>query len=157
MKSLRLEVGSLGVDLRTLDGHHEQISVFVSVPAGMTSLAAALAAQLEDRSLEFLPCRVGGRTSLLRIGWIASLEIAAELPDWRSLEEVGAIAHRVDVDLVNGDRVSGTLMVEGSEEARRVSDYLNRRAGRFVLVRTESAATYVNRHAIARVGLEETE
>ena len=67
MKSLRLEVGSLEVDLRTLDGRREQISVFVSVPVGMTSEAAALAAQLEDRSLEFLPCRIGGRTSLVRI------------------------------------------------------------------------------------------
>lgn len=149
--SLKLDVSRITVDLSTLAGERRQADFFVPVSEGMTSPSARLAHQLNDPQIEFLPCRIGDQTVLLRIDSITSVEIGPQIAELTELEEVGTISHGVELQLANGEKLDGALLVEGSEYACRVSDHLNRGAGRFLLLRTDDAVIYVNRAAVTSV------
>lgn len=153
--SLKLEVDRLAVLLASLAGDKRRTTFFVPVPDSVTSPFSCLTAQLDDPAIEFLPCRIDERTSLIRCDWIAYVEVESDRVDWVALEQAGGISTAIELDLVTGERLAGHLMMEGPEYARRVSDYLNRSTIRFVLLRTSAAAFYVNRRAVARVHLHE--
>ncbi len=154
--NLKLEVDRIVVEVVTLAGDRKRTTFFLPVPDRVTSPSTSLAAQLNDTAVGFLPCRIAEHTSLIRVEWIAYVELDPNQIDWSALDQAGAIAKAVEFELVTGERISGNLMVEGSEYAQRVSDYLNRAPKRFVLLSTDSAAIYVNQQAVARVRLEES-
>jgi hypothetical protein len=153
--SLKLEVDRLSVELATLAGEKRRAAFFFPVPDSATSPLSCLVAQLNDAGVDFLPCRVTDRTELIRAEWIAYITVADDQVDWTRLDEAGAIPAAVELELVTGERVAGTLMMDGPEYARRVSDYLNRGSTRFLLLRTGGEAVYINRRALARVHLQE--
>ena len=150
-----LDVHTLPVCLIDVDGESREAAFFLHVPGTTFASSGTLGNRLNEPGVEFLPCCYGKRTVLQRLDQIATIELRKIGREILQFEEIGATEQPVDMELVNGDRIVGKLLVEGDEAHRRVSDYLNSVANRFVLVRTKEGATYVNRSAISQVHLEE--
>lgn len=111
-----------------------------------------LAERLNDSGVRFLPCEIeDGIVELVRLDWIAYVEIAGlphELPD---LDEMGAYRAPVGLDLVSGESFDGELVYLAPPSAARVSDLLNRDDPRFLTLLRRGRTLYVNRDAIFRV------
>ncbi len=149
--SLKLEVDPIVADVTLLTGQLRQTTFFVSVPDSVAPPSSQLVEQLNDSSLEFVPCQVGDTTHLLRVAAIAYVVVASSAPEFAGIEGTGALSSTVELQLVTGERLRGSLFVEGPGSSSRLSDHLNRNSERFLLLRTQGAATYVNRTAIVQV------
>ncbi len=81
------------------------------------------------------------------------MELAETAPEVERSDEVGARHTHVRLELCCGETVEGELVYEAPATTDRVSDLLNDRAPRFVLLAGDGRTLFVRRDAIDRVGL----
>ena len=110
-----------------------------------------VADRLNDPETSFLPCEIGGRTELIRLGGLSYVEIHGLAPEIERLEEIGAARSAVELALGCGETLSGELVYEAPVTTDRVSDLLNSRATRFLLLASKGRTLFVHRDAITRV------
>ena len=109
--------------------------------------------RLNDPHSRFLPCEIGGRTELIRLSSLSYVEVHGLAPEVERLDEIGAVRTRVELELDCGDSLAGELVYEAPPTTDRVSDLLNSRATRFLLLICGERTLFVRRDAVARVHL----
>jgi len=129
---------------------------------GRGELIDDIADALDDATV-FVPVRVGGAVRLFAKQAIAWIAIARRDPGARPStdfpEEPSEVItlydrqHRVELELVHGPRVHGTLLDNSPTDRPRVIDHLNR-SGRFVRVWTQHDHMLINHHQIVAVAEE---
>lgn len=150
---LHVDFGELRARVVTV--HGEKWPVTILFDSHDHSDGAPILGERLDEPIDYIPCRMGDSTCLLHLDRMAFIELADEGAEVSRLEAIGASPEKVSLNLINGIRLVGSLMIEGDASHRRVSDYLNNIARRFVLVKTMTGVKYVHRDAIARVDFEE--
>ncbi len=107
--------------------------------------------RLNAEDVAFLPCEIDGGVELLRLDWLAYVEIAGLPPELPDLEDMGAYREALNLDLVSGESFEGELVYLAPPTAARVSDVVNRPEPRFLTLLRRGRTVYLHRHAIYRV------
>ena len=151
---LRLPTKVVAVRLALVGGQPTAAEMFVAEAArrGRGHLLDDLAAQL-DAETSFIPVRWSNRVRLLgkhAIAWVAvrrdeldhppNTEAPALDPEELTLYDR---EHRVEIELVHGTKLIGTLLDSSPVDRTRVIDHLNR-AGRFVRLWTTNEHFLIN-------------
>ena len=110
-----------------------------------------VADRLNDPDTRFLPSEVDGRTELIRLSSLSYVEVHGLAPEIGRLEEIGAARTPVELELDCGISLAGELVYEAPPTTNRVSDLLNARATRFLLLATGERTLFVRRDAVSRV------
>jgi hypothetical protein len=161
---LRLPTKVVAVRLALVGGMPSAAEVFIADVArrgrGRGHLLDDLAAQLGAEA-SFMPVRWSNRVRLLgkhAIAWIAvprgdlddspSIDSSAELSE----EELTLYdrEHRVEIELVHGTKLIGTLLDSSPMDRTRVIDHLNR-AGRFLRLWTTHEHFLINTTQVVAV------
>ena len=131
---------------------------------GRSQLFDDLTAQL-DSDAAFVPVRWSGRVRLLAkqaIAWIAVRRHATgEIPSLDFSDEPSELTlydreHRVEIEIVHGTKLIGTMLDSSPADRPRLIDHLNR-SGRFLRLWTSDEHYLVNTaHVIAVTELGET-
>ena len=129
---------------------------------GRSALADDLATLLEGE-LAFVPVRAAGRISLWAkhaIQWLAlslrddsAVDAVPEPVTQAEPSEVLTLhdsKHEVEVTLLDGSTLSGSILHSAPADRPRMIDYLNR-PGQFVRLWTGTAQYLINKHHVARV------
>lgn len=107
--------------------------------------------RLNDKATEFLPAEIKGKTELVRVSWIAYIEMSAESPEIAHLEQLGARRTTVSLRLVTGEKLYGEVLYIMPPDRSRISDLLNAGDWRFLLLDVKEKVCFVHRDAIATV------
>lgn len=147
---LRLPTIAVPVKLALVGHEAEGAELFVAdVPRrGRGHLVDDLAQVLEDPA-GFLPARVGGQVRLLgkhAICWI-SIDFPEEPSEVFTLYDR---QHRVEIELIAGERLTGTILSSSPADRPRAIDHLNR-AVHFVRLCTPSDHFVINKTQIVSV------
>lgn len=113
--------------------------------------------RLNDPELDFLPIEIDGRVKLVRITSIVFVEFADTPPEVETLYHGSAQRERIRLSLRTGEKLQGELVFQAPYERRRVSDILNNRHLRFLILVDDGATYYIQRDAIDEVDLDEAE
>lgn len=151
---LRLPTKVVAVRLALVGGQPTAAEMFVAEAArrGHGHLLDDLAAQL-DAETSFIPVRWSNRVRLLGKHAIAWVAVRRDEPDHQPSTEAPALdpeeltlydrEHRVEIELVHGTKLIGTLLDSSPVDRTRVIDHLNR-AGRFVRLWATSEHFLIN-------------
>ncbi len=142
------EVAPLRAKVAVRNGDRQHV-VFFLRPMGVER--ETLDDRLNDLSTSFLPAEVDGKMEMLHLSWIHYVELDAELPEIARLDQLGAMRENVAIRLVSGEELRGEVIYILPPERRRLSDLLNSRDWRFLLLVGDGKAYYVNRDAVASV------
>ena len=134
-------------------GRSSELVFFLHTVSPHLFATETVADRLNDREIRFLPCEAEGRTELIRLSSVSYVEIHGLAPEIERLEEIGAVRRKVELDLDCGDSLAGELIYEAPPNTDRVSDLLNSRATRFLLLAIGARTLFVRRDAVARVRL----
>ena len=158
---LRLPTKVVAVRLALAGGSPVRAEVFVAdvAPRGRDHLLDDLAAQLGTET-SFIPVRWSNRVRLLgkhAIAWIAVRRRdpdeppSTEFPPEPS-EEITLYdrEHRVEIELIHGTKLIGTLLDSSPIDRTRVIDHLNR-AGRFLRLWTTNEHFLINTMQVVAV------
>lgn len=107
--------------------------------------------RLNDADTEFLPAEIDGKTEMVRLSWIAYIEIVTAAPEVQHLEELGAQRQKVALRLATGNVLIGEVLTILPPERSRISDLLNVKDWRFLLLDAGDRVCFVHRDAIATV------
>lgn len=151
--SYAIEVGRVTASIVDRRGQRFEAAVFLHTVSPHLFAAETVADRLNDPEIEFLPCEIEGRTELLRLAAICYVELAETAPEVERSDEVGAVHARVRLELCCGETLEGELIYEAPAFTDRVSDLLNDRPPRFVLLASNGRTLFVRRDAIDRVRL----
>lgn len=99
----------------------------------------------------FVPVRLDGKVVLQRLRWLVTVEFDGLLPEVEELRKVGAVSEEVELELVTGTMLKGTMIYEAPITRQRLSDHLNDSEDRFLLVVSGNKTMYVQNRAILRV------
>jgi hypothetical protein len=158
---LRLPTKVVAVRLALAGGSPVLAEVFVAdvAPRGRGHLLDDLAAQLGTET-SFIPVRWSNRVRLLgkhAIAWIAVRRGDPDDPPSTdaSIEDTEELTlydreHRVEIELIHGTKLIGTLLDSSPIDRTRVIDHLNR-AGRFVRLWTPHEHFLINTAQVAVV------
>jgi hypothetical protein len=158
---LRLPTKVVAVRLALVGGQPTAAEMFVADVArrGRADALDDLAAQLCAET-SFIPVRWSNRVRLLgkhAIAWIAVRHSdPEELPKAESSAESSEVLtlydreHRVEIELVHGTKLIGTLLDSSPIDRTRVIDHLNR-AGRFVRLWTTDEHFLINTTQVVAV------
>jgi hypothetical protein len=145
---LRLPTIAVPVRLALVGGEPVTAALFVADVARTGARLADHIAELVDDAAPFVPARVDTTVKLLAkhaIAWIA-VDRADEPEDDTLYDH----EHRVDVALVGGATLTGSLLDSAPADRPRVVDHLNR-SGAFVRLWTPSEHYLVNKAQILHV------
>ncbi len=150
---LTIQVERVAASIVDRRGRSSEVVFFLHTDSPHLYATETVADRLNDRETRFLPCEVGGRTELIRLSSVSYVEIHGLAPEIERLEEIGAVRRKVELDLDCGDSLAGELIYEAPSNTDRVSDLLNSRATRFLLLASGERTLFVRRDAVARVRL----
>lgn len=150
---LTIQVERVAASIVDNEGRASEIVFFLHTVSPHLFATETVADRLNDPATEFLPCEIGGRTELVRLGSISHVEIHGLAPEIERLQEIGAVHNDVELELECGDSLAGELLYEAPPTTDRVSDLLNSRATRFLLLASGNRTLFVRRDGIARVRL----
>lgn len=148
---LTIQVERVAASVVDRNGRSSDLVFFVHTVSPHLFAAETVADRLNDPETSFLPCEAEGHTELVRLSSLCYVEIHGLAPEIERLEEIGAARTRVELELDCGDSLAGELVYETPPTTDRVSDLLNSRATRFVLLADGDRTLFVRRDAIARV------
>jgi hypothetical protein len=156
---LRLPTIAVPVRLALVGHEADSAELFLSdVPRRDRGHLVDDLAQVLDDPAGFLPVRVGGGVRLLgkhAICWI-SIDVAAPRPSPDFPEEPSEVftlydrQHRVEIELIAGMRLTGTILSSSPADRPRVIDHLNR-AVQFVRLWTPENHFVINKTQIIGV------
>jgi len=106
---------------------------------------------LNDEEKRFLPFATGGGIEFLPVDAMVAVGFRLPAEDFLLLDEVGALRSALEIEMVTGRTLSGVLVHEAPESARRLSDVLNFARTRFVTLLAADRAYAVRLGAILRV------
>lgn len=149
--SYAIEVGRIEATVVDRNGSASPVTFFLHTVSPHQFTTETLADRLNDPATEFLPCEIDGQTELLRLSSMAYVEIPGAAPELRRLEEIGAARTPVRLVLDGGFNLEGELVYEAPATTNRVSDLLNERASRFLLLDCGDRTLFVRRDAVSRV------
>lgn len=150
---LTLQVERVEASIVDRKGRSSDVVLFLHTVSPHLFATETVADRLNDPDSRFLPAEVGGRTELLRLGSLSYVEVPGLAPEIERLDEIGAVHARVELELDCGQRLDGELIYEAPPETQRVSDLLNSRSTRFLLLASGGRTLFVHRDAVARVRL----
>ena len=150
---LTLQVERVAASIVDRQGRSSEVAFFVHTVSPHLFASETVADRLNDPETRFLPCEVAGRTELVRLSALSYVEIQGLVPEIERLEEIGAAHSDVELELDCGAALAGQLIYEAPPNTDRVSDLLNERATRFLLLASGNRTLFVRRDAIARVRL----
>lgn len=151
MASYALQMQKVPVRLVTLTGADLRGELFLHASVDQAGRLQTIGGKLEEEDARFLPLGSDGGVQLVRVNWIAYLEVVGPTPDVTELEEIGACRATVELELVNGETLSGDLRYLLPPGNNRVSDLLNSPRPAFLLLAGAGLTRYVQRDALARV------
>ena len=151
MSDLTIKVERVAASVVDRNGRSSDLVFFLHTVSPHLFATETVADRLNDPETEFLPCEVEGRTELLRLDSLSYVEIRGLAPEIERLDEIGAVHAQVELELDCGDSLAGELIYEAPPKAPRVSDLLNSRATRFLILASGDRTLFVRRNAIARV------
>jgi hypothetical protein len=135
----------------SLSGDTRELDVFLGAAHHRHYDTETLAERLNADGLEFLPVAAGEKFELLRLDYIADVQIDGVDPEVELLDKMGAARSAVTVHLSSGDTLKGDMVYVMPRERPRVSDVLNCPEQQFFLVVEPGRSHYVNRKAVVRV------
>ena len=150
---LSIQVERVAASIVDRKGRASEVVLFLHTASPHQFATETVADRLNDPDRRFLPGEVEGRTELVRLSSLSYVEIHGLAPEIQRLEEIGAARTKVELELDCGDLLAGELLYEAPLTAARVSDLLNSRAARFLLLATGGRTLFVRRDAVARVRL----
>lgn len=150
---LTLEVERVAASVVDRRGRAKELVFFLHSTSPRRFAHETVADRLNDPDTRFMPCEREGRTELIRLSSLSYVEIHGMAPELERLEEIGAVRSKVELELDCGDTLTGELLYEAPPRADRVSDLLNSRAARFLLLTTDGRTLFVRRDAVAWVRL----
>lgn len=129
----------------------EREGVFFLRTGGVPSRVESLTDLLDDEEKRFLPFETGGAIEFLPVDAIAAVGFRLPAEQAMLIDEVGAVRSPLEIELVSGRAISGVLVHEAPQAARRLSDVLNFVRTRFVVLLGDDRAWAVRVGAILRV------
>ncbi len=150
---LAIQVERVAASIVDCKGRSSDLVFFLHTVSPHLFATETVADRLNDPETSFLPCEVEGRTELVRLSSLSYVEIHGLAPEVERLQEIGAARTRVELELDCGDSLAGELVYEAPSTTDRVSDLLNSRATRFLLLASGDRTLFVRREAVARVHL----
>lgn len=132
-------------------GDTRDVDVFLGAAHHRQYDTETLGERLNEEGLQFLPVATGEKFELLRLDYIADVQLDGVDPELEHLEGLGASRSAVTVHLSTGDTLRGDLVYVTPRERPRVSDVLNNREQQFFLLVEPGRSHYVNRKAVVRV------
>lgn len=148
---LTLQVERVAASVVDRKGRSSDLVLFLHTVSPHQFATETVADRLNDPQAQFLPCEVADRTELVRLSSLSYVEIHGLPPEMERLREIGAVRSAVEIELDCGDTLAGELVYEAPPTTDRVSDLLNSRATRFLLLAIADRTLFVRRDAIARV------
>ena len=148
---LTLQVDRVAASVVDRRGRSSDVVFFLHTVSPHLFATETVADRLNDPEARFLPGEVAGRTELIRLSSLSYVEIHGLPPEFERLQEIGAVRRPVELELDCGDTLAGELVYEAPPTTDRVSDLLNSRASRFLLLAIADRTLFVHRDAIARV------
>jgi hypothetical protein len=106
--------------------------------------------RLNDLATRFVPIRFESGVELVHLDWIAYVTLAGRPSEVAARDAIGAMHVGVELDLVSGDRLVGELVYARPAGSSRVSDLLNGKGEKFLMLLTDEETLFVNRDAICR-------
>jgi hypothetical protein len=125
---LDLTVPTRGVEVEvwTLDGSHVKAEMALHLQAADRPGPETVQDRLNDDNL-FVPLSLGREDDLVLLNKVQIIRV--DVNGGHVPESVGPAAdvsaHRVHVQLINGEELEGTVRIDLPRERRRLSDYLN--------------------------------
>ncbi len=150
---LTIQVERVAASIVDRKGRSSEIVFFLHTVSPHHFATETVADRLNDPETSFVPCEIEGHTALLRLSSLSYVEIHELAPEFERLREIGAAHTRVELELDCGDSLAGELLYEAPLNHARVSDLLNSRATRFLLLASGDRTLFVRRDAVARVRL----
>jgi hypothetical protein len=150
---LTLQVERVAASVVDHRGRTNELVIFLHTVSPHHFSTETVFDRLNDPETRFLPCEIDGRTELVRLGSLSYVEVHGLTPELERLQEIGAIHSDVELELDCGDSLSGELIYEAPPRTNRVSDLLNSRATRFLLLTAGERTLFVRRDAVARIHL----
>lgn len=150
---LTLQVERLAASIVDRKGRTNELIFFLHTGSPHHFATETVFERLNDPETRFLPCEFEHHTELVRLSSLSYVEMHGRAPELERLEEIGAVRKRVELELDCGDTLAGELIYEAPLNADRVSDLLNSRAPRFLLLVSGERTLFIRRDAIARVHL----
>ncbi len=148
-----IDVERISIGLRTLRGEYIDATVFVHPVGHADYRPESVWDRINDPDTWFLPCEIDGESQLVRLSSISYIVMTEPPPEVESLDSVGAIRAPAELWLKSNDRLKGELLYEAERGEERVSDMLNRRSGRFLVLVAGETTYFVQCDAIDRVSL----
>lgn len=148
---LTIQVERLAATVVDEKGRSSELAFFLHTVSPHLFATETVADRLNDPAVRFLPCETDGRTELIRLSSLSYVEVHGLTPELERLHEIGAVRTEVEVELNCGDSLAGELIYEAPSNTDRVSDLLNSRATRFLLLASGERTLFVRRDAISRV------
>ena len=145
---LRIEKGRLAVAVTFLSGTRIDGDLYVQSSAHYPG-AREDAPEVLNASAPFFPLALrNGETVLVSKDNVRTVTVSRS--DMNDDELLGTPA-RVEVALRDGERLSGSLIIEDLSGRGRVLDYLNRRHERFLILFGRESVLLINRALVERV------
>ncbi len=135
----------------SVSGDSRDVDVFLGPAQHRQSETETLGERLNSQGLQFLPVATGEKVELLRLDYIADVQLHGCATDLERLEEMGAARETVTVHFATGDTLRGELVCAMPRERLRVSDMLNSSKDQFLLLVESGRCHYLNRKAVVRV------
>lgn len=130
----------------------QQGTIFLRTASQWHTGRETLGERIGDQETQFLPIDRDGEVELVRLGAIDWIGCPADaLAELAELEILPSYRQAVQIELESAEILVGELRYEAPEHASRISDLLNDRGRRFLLLTTGDEARYVNRERIRRV------
>ena len=150
---LTIQVERVAASIVDKKGRRSEIVFFLHTVSPHLFATETVADRLNDPETRFLPCEIDGRTELIRLSSLSYVEVHGLAPEMERMQEIGAVHSDVELELDCGDSLVGELLYEAPPNTDRVSDLLNSRATRFVLLVNGDRTLFVRSDAVARVHL----
>ncbi len=150
---LTIQVERVAASIVDRKGRSSELVFFLHTVSPHLFATETVADRLNDPETHFLPCEIDNRTELIRLTSLSYVEIHGLAPEIERLQEIGAAHSKVELELDCGDSLAGELVYEAPPTTDRVSDLLNSRATRFLLLISGERTLFVRLGAIARVRL----
>ncbi len=132
-------------------GDARNLDVFLGAAQHRQYDTETLSERLNADGLQFLPVAFGEKFELLRLDYIAELQLDGVAPEVELLDSMGAARSAVTVHLSTGGTLKGDMVYVMPRERPRVSDVLNSPENQFFLLVEPGCSHYVNRKAVVRV------
>ena len=129
----------------------EREGVFFLRTGGAPRYVESLPDLLNDEEKRFLPFETGGGIEFLPVEAMVAVGFQLPAEEILLLDEVGALRGALEIELVTGRTLTGALVSEAPESARRLSDVLNFVRTRFMTLLADDRAWAVRLGAILRV------